>query len=168
MSRWIEVRGGYVNLAHVVRMVPVGNPKTDWVPYNLELVNHEHVITRHPFTPAKLERLLATLVPATAGQKAVVIAYGGGDRINDRPTEVWEDWYPVVAWRIDESGWALPILPADASEASNCRVLIEKPDGGFIDPLMAEYVDLADAKKRILEEVQTDWDAAQAAKARAS
>lgn len=53
--------------------------------------------------------------------------------------DIWKD--PIVAWKILDDGWAMPILAADIAGDES---LLLSPDGQVIDPMVASWDSLED------------------------
>jgi hypothetical protein len=168
MSKWIETDdGNFVNLDHVQRIETIDdeddlNPRRHY--YELHLDNRE--IARIALdNNVPLAELLAPIVPAEPGQRAVQLEPDtvGDDAARPETVEVYR--YQVLGWRVGitplgEPLPPVPILPVPLSELEG-MVLVELPDGrlletGGLEGLEFDHMD--DAKQHALEQAQAKWD----------
>jgi hypothetical protein len=162
MSRFFEFWGeGWVNLDHVRRIRQVTeNRKLDRTitivymndGYNFQTEQH-----------IDLDALLTEIVPAAAGEHCFsVYCYdsNGTVQVESRPDSCEITREPIVAWSIPANQKdPMPILLEP--NASNVFLLFPVGDGSLRSPYDATYDNWDDARKRILEEAQRQWDAMQ-------
>ncbi len=145
----------YVNLDHVAKVVSSGG-------FHLLMTADEIVLGSVTSLAGFLTR---QIVPAAVGQLATIITVGSGGP-GERPSYVWSEQVPIVAWSIEREDKrmshpahpysARPIIAGAVSIFQT--VLVEWPDGHLDDPGKRAYASLDDAKADILIEAQRFWD----------
>ena len=94
------------------------------------------------------ECIQSEIVPATAGQEAIVVRKWPGDK----GPEIEFHKVAIVAWKVSKIA-SFPIIAGDAP-ASNETILIVQPDGRLCNPLIEEWDDLETAKRALIAEAK--------------
>lgn len=102
-------------------------------------------------TSVDLSEMDNAIIPAAPGQIAAMVwvTFEG---------EVGADLYHVVGWRIVDDV-AVAIIPE--SIVGNGSLLLQQPDGSFVDPENARFDDLEQAKASILDQHKRKKEAPQ-------
>ena len=150
---WVHTKNdGWVNLAFVANVRATGKDDRNLLDANGRSLG---VVSGHL---DMTEWLDADLIPAAAGQEAVVIwVWTDGDA-----PEVIVEHASIVAWRISRMG-AFPVI-AGESESPGQSVLILHPDGRVCDPFNCEWPTVEAAKAAFLVDATKAWEEKQGAK----
>jgi hypothetical protein len=167
VSRFVKTDRGFVNLDHVavIRRLRLQ-----------ESAGQREVICR--FIGAReellgetksggygdLDGVLGELVPAAAGSYAYLVTVASADE-NERPSDVWCQRSPIIAWHIEIFFGSKLVEPVFAMQpAKDEIVILPCGDGRMMIPDgFAVYDDLEAAKTSLLEDAQASWDSRQAA-----
>jgi hypothetical protein len=97
-----------------------------------------------------MEAFRSEVLPAASHHFAAVVGVNAR-RDGEPPSmeDVWDERWPIVAWRITDDNDAKPILPQEAGKDD--MVLIELPDGSLQWPYSGYFKSLDQAKRFALE-----------------
>lgn len=118
--KWLHTtNGGWINLDHVRTITTSPDGRT----WRLFAADGEHLGTTSTYPDATFD----ALIPATAGQEAIVFAWWG-DNAGDPVPYSTADRRAVVAWQLTSVG-TIPILAGDPCDSPNEVVLVLHPGG---------------------------------------
>jgi hypothetical protein len=168
VSNWIETDdGNFVNLDHVRRIETIEDdddlkPRRRYYELHLDARETARIALDNN---VPLAELLAPIVPAEPGQRAVQLEPDTVGDASARPERVEIYRYQVLGWRVGitplgEPLPPVPILPVPLSELDG-MVLVELPDGRLLEIRRLEgleFDNMHDAKQHALEQAQAKWD----------
>jgi hypothetical protein len=166
MAHMIQCEEGWVNLDYVMRVTRTNEEISGKLQHRYVLFGTDDQIISQtawhlPDDTEDFAAICAPLVPATAGQTAVVISISEHWTGAERPTEndIESRVYPIIGWR-QINGACKPVFPESVSGGDT--VLIVMPDNSLLESLWGahneRYDNLAAAKAAELERHQAEWD----------
>lgn len=156
MPHFVDTDRGLINLDHVARMTSNQAPRRGAMAYCFYGADGAVLGSLVTAADFDLMQLAAPVVPAAAGQTAVLVGVATeACAVRPTPDDIWAERVPIVGWRLCY-GCAQPVLIEEPS--SNQTLLIALPGGKLVEPDSCVHDSLEAALDWVLQRCQREWD----------